>query len=151
MATVDDLMTLATFAGSGFFLLVGHHLADHVTGRCDWQAAKKGAPTPEEVAAGASPRRGWRANLAHVGQYHLTLLALGFLVWLVLPLNWSPAGVVAALAWSAGTHALQEEGTTPLTRHRHAHAARTRRTGRGARRVATASPQVSHIRCFRGR
>ncbi|MCQ8833773.1 DUF3307 domain-containing protein [Streptomyces malaysiensis] len=106
MATVDDLMTLATFAGSGFFLLVGHNLADHVTGQCDWQAAEKGAPTPEEVAAGASPRRGWRANLAHVGLYHLTLLVLGFLVWLVLPLDWSPAGVIAALAWSAGTHAL---------------------------------------------
>ncbi|MCR3719914.1 MULTISPECIES: hypothetical protein [Prauserella salsuginis group] len=106
MATVDELMTLATFAASGVVLLVGHNLADHVTGQCDWQAANKGAPKPEEVAAGASPHRGWLANLAHVGQYHLSLLVLGFLAWLVLPLHWSAPGVVSALAWSAGTHAL---------------------------------------------
>lgn len=58
------------------------------------------------VAAGASPHRGWLANLAQVAQYHLRLIVLGLLAWLVLPLHWSPAGVVAALVWSAATHAL---------------------------------------------
>jgi hypothetical protein len=106
MATVDELTTMATFAASGVVLLVGHNLADHVTGQSDWQAEHKGAPKPEDVAAGASPHRGWLANLAHVGQYHLTLIALGFLSWLVLPLHWSALGVVSALVWSAGTHAL---------------------------------------------
>jgi hypothetical protein len=106
IATVTDLTTLATFAASWAVLHVAHDLADHVTGQSDWQAANKAAPKPEELAEGVSPHRGWPANLAHVGQYHLTLLVLGFLAWLALPLHWSLAGVGAALAWSAGTHAL---------------------------------------------
>jgi hypothetical protein len=103
MTTID---TLATFSATGFVLLVAHNLADHVTGQCDWQAANKAAPKPEEIAAGANPHRGWLADLAHVAQYHTTVLVLGFLAWLVLPLHWSVFGVVTALAWSAGTHAL---------------------------------------------
>lgn len=101
-----EVLTLATFGASWAVLHVGHNLADHVTGQCDWQAAGKGAPKPEEVAEGASPHRGWLANLAHVAQYHLTLAVLGFVAWLVLPLSWSVPGVVAALLWSAATHAL---------------------------------------------
>lgn len=97
---------MATFAGSGFFLLVAHNVADHVTGQSDWEAENKAAPTAEEIAEGASPHRGWWANLAHVGQYHLSLVVLGFVAWLALPLSWTPAGVLAALTWSAGTHAL---------------------------------------------
>lgn len=89
---------------------MGHSLADHATGQCDGQTAAKGAPSPAEVAVGASPRRGWQANLAHVGQSHLTLLVLGFLLWLVLPLHWSSMGVVAALVWSVGIHALLDRG-----------------------------------------
>lgn len=103
---IANTSSLETFASTGFLLLVAHNLADHVTGQCDWQAAGKGAPTPEEVAAGAHPRRGWLPNLAHVAQYHLTVIVLGFLAWLVLPVQWSPTGVAAALAWSGGTHAL---------------------------------------------
>jgi hypothetical protein len=104
--TVADVARVATFAGSGFFLLVAHNVADHVTGQTDWEAENKAAPTAEEVAAGVSPHRGWLANLAHVGQYHLTVVVLGFVAWLVLPLSWTPAGVLAALVWSGVTHAL---------------------------------------------
>lgn len=68
MATVSDMATLATFGASAAVLYVGHDVADHVTGQSDWQAANKAAPKPEEIAAGASPHRGWLANLAHVGQ-----------------------------------------------------------------------------------
>lgn len=107
MTSLDDL---ATFASIGFLLLVGHNLADHVTGQTDWQAARKRAPMPEAVAAGADPRKGWIANLAHVGAYHLTILLLGVLAWLALPLRWSVAGVVSALAWSSATHALLDRG-----------------------------------------
>ncbi|MET9263713.1 hypothetical protein [Amycolatopsis sp. NPDC004079] len=103
---IEHATMLATFAASGFLLVAAHNLADHVTGQCDWQAANKAAPTREEVAAGASPHRGWRANLAHVAQYHLTLMVQGFLAWLVLPLHWSVLGVVSSLGWSAVTHAL---------------------------------------------
>ncbi|QYN17450.1 hypothetical protein [Amycolatopsis sp. DSM 110486] len=104
--TVDDTATLATFAASGFVLLVVHNLADHVTGQTDWQADNKAAPKPDEVAAGANPHQGWSAILAHVAMYHLTMVVLGLLAWLVLPLHWSVLGVVLALVWSAATHAL---------------------------------------------
>lgn len=106
MSTIADLTTLATFGASWAVLHVGHKLGDHVTGQTDWQAGRKGAPTAEQVARGVSPRRGWAADLCHVAQYHVNLLVIGFLAWLVLPLEWSAAGVVCALAWSAGTHAL---------------------------------------------
>ncbi|MBE1580400.1 hypothetical protein ACFORH_43455 [Amycolatopsis roodepoortensis] len=107
MTTIDDLTTLTTFAASWAVLHVAHHLGDHITGQTDRQAEHKGAPLPEEVETGAKARHsGWAANLAHIAQYHLTLLVLGGLAWLVLPLRWSPAGVAAALMVSAVTHAL---------------------------------------------
>ncbi|MFD0260137.1 hypothetical protein ACFVH7_17890 [Kitasatospora indigofera] len=59
--TVEQLATLATFGSVWAVLAVGHNLADHVFGQSDHQAANKGAPTTEDVAAGASPRRGWAA------------------------------------------------------------------------------------------
>ncbi len=100
-----QMMTLSTFGASWVVLSVGHTLADHVGGQTDHQAARKGAPTAGEVAAGVNPRRGWAANLSHVAQYHAVLTLLGFGAWLVLPLRWSVLGVLAALVWSAGTHA----------------------------------------------
>lgn len=101
----DTTTTLATFAATWAIVHAGHGVADHVC-QTDWQAAHKTAPTPGEVAAGASPHRGWRAALAHVATYHLTLIALGSLAWLVLPLHWTPAGIITALVWSALTHAI---------------------------------------------
>ncbi|GAA3561387.1 hypothetical protein GCM10022222_51450 [Amycolatopsis ultiminotia] len=105
MATEAELATLATFAASWAVVHVAHNLADHVTGQTDWQADNKGAPTSHQIAAGANPHTGWPANLAHVGQYHATLLLLGSLAWLVLPLHWSAWGITTALLWSAATHA----------------------------------------------
>ena len=99
------LATLATFGATWAILAAGHNLADHVTGQTDKQALTKGAPTPKEIAEGASPRRGWGANLRHVAAYHATLITIGGLAWAFLPLAWSPLGIVLALAWSAGTHA----------------------------------------------
>lgn len=104
-ASSEQLITLATFGASWVVLAVGHNVADHVTGQSDWQATHKAAPRPEEVAAGVSRYRGWPANLAHVAQYHVTLVVLGFGAWLLLPLDWSPLGVTCALGWSAATHA----------------------------------------------
>ncbi|WP_035803952.1 hypothetical protein [Kitasatospora mediocidica] len=68
MMTIDQLAVLATFGSVWAVLAVSHNLADHVFGQSDHQAANKGAPAAEDVAAGASPRRGWAACLAHVGQ-----------------------------------------------------------------------------------
>ncbi|MFJ3221463.1 hypothetical protein ACIPLC_36790 [Kitasatospora sp. NPDC086801] len=103
---IHNLTVLATTALTLMVLMVGHNLADHVLGQSDRQAAHKGAPSREEVAAGASPRRGWGACLAHVGQYHLVLAVLLGLTWLVLPMHWSWTGLTAGLAWSMATHAL---------------------------------------------
>jgi hypothetical protein len=91
--TIEQLATLATFGSTWAVLAVGHNVADHVFGQSDRQAANKGAPTAEDVAAGASPRRGWAACLAHVGQYHLVMGALLGLVWLFIPLPLSVTGL----------------------------------------------------------
>ncbi|WP_201304929.1 hypothetical protein [Streptomyces sp. GS7] len=90
--TIEQLATLATFGSTWAVLAVGHNVADHVFGQSDHQAANKGAPTAEDVAAGASPRRGRAACLAHVGQYHLVMGALFALVWLLIPLPLSVTG-----------------------------------------------------------
>ncbi|WP_333493572.1 hypothetical protein [Kitasatospora cathayae] len=106
MTSIEELTTLATFGSTWAVLAVGHNVADHVFGQSDHQAANKGAPTAEDVAAGVSPRRGWAACLAHVGQYHLVLAALLALVWLFIPLPLSMTGLAAGFAWSAATHAV---------------------------------------------
>jgi hypothetical protein len=105
MTTTMDNLTLAIFAGSWAVLHIGHNLGDHVTGQTDHQATGKGAPTPDQVERGAHRHAGWAANLAHVAHYHLTLVIVGLLAWLALPLHWSVTGVVLALVWSAATHA----------------------------------------------
>ncbi|MFE4975528.1 hypothetical protein ACFRAR_25935 [Kitasatospora sp. NPDC056651] len=106
MTSIEELTTLATFGSTWAVLAVGHNVADHVFGQSDHQAANKGAPTAEDVAAGVSPRRGWAACLAHVGQYHLFMAALLALVWLFIPLPLSVTGLAAGFAWSAATHAV---------------------------------------------
>ncbi|KOU22735.1 hypothetical protein ADK52_20150 [Streptomyces sp. WM6372] len=85
MMTVEQLATLATFGSTWAVLAVGHNMAEHVFGQSDHQAANKGAPTVEDVAAGASPPRGGAACLAHVGRYHLVLAARLALVRLFIP------------------------------------------------------------------
>lgn len=99
-----DPQALATFAATLPLLLVAHNLADHVTGQTHKQATTKGAPAPEQIANGANPHAGWPALLGHVAWYHVTLLAVGALAWLVLPIHWSPLGATVGMAWSALTH-----------------------------------------------
>lgn len=86
----------ASFAAVGFTLLVGHHLADHVLGQTDKQATGKAN----------DGWAGWRANLAHVGLYHLVLVVMLAVVWAVFSLPLSLPGVAAGLAFSAVTHAI---------------------------------------------
>ncbi|MEV7212318.1 hypothetical protein AB0O31_04415 [Kitasatospora cineracea] len=105
MNDIEQIGTVAAFGAVWAVLVVGHTLADHVLGQTDHQAANKAAPTPAEVAAGADPRRGWRACLAHVAQYHLVMAAVLALVRLFIPLPLSPGGTATAFAWSMATHA----------------------------------------------
>lgn len=91
-----DVEAAATFAVLAATLYPAHHLADHVLGQTDHQASEKAKPGWE----------GWRANLAHVGAYHLVLAALLCVVWAVFALPLSPLGVAVGLAVSAVTHAV---------------------------------------------
>ncbi|WP_217712072.1 hypothetical protein [Kitasatospora sp. NA04385] len=102
---IERIGTVAVFGAVWAVLVTGHALADHVFGQTDHQAANKAAPTPAEVAAGANPRRGWRACLAHVARYHLVMAVALALVRLVIPLPLSPVGTAAGFAWSMTTHA----------------------------------------------
>ncbi|MEU4506780.1 DUF3307 domain-containing protein [Streptomyces sp. NPDC024089] len=105
MTTIDQAVTLASFGAVWAVLAVGHNFADHVIGQTDHQAGHKAAPTPAEVADGASPRRGWGACLGHVAQYHVVMAVMLALVWAVLPLRMSWTGLAAGLAVSVVTHA----------------------------------------------
>ncbi|MEU3501590.1 hypothetical protein ABZ726_12710 [Streptomyces hundungensis] len=102
---INDIAVLATTGTLWAGLAAGHNLADHVAGQTDAQADAKGAPSRDEVAAGASPRRGWAADLKHVAQYHLVLGVIIALMWVVLPLHLTLAGTGAALVLSFTTHA----------------------------------------------
>ncbi|MER6197401.1 hypothetical protein ABT234_08480 [Streptomyces sp. NPDC001586] len=66
MMTIAQDSELAAFGSIWAVLADGHNVADHVLGQSDRQAANKGAPTADDVAAGASPRRGRAACLAYV-------------------------------------------------------------------------------------
>ncbi|MFI1361814.1 hypothetical protein [Streptomyces griseochromogenes] len=103
--TLNEVATLATFGAVWTVLAVGHNLADHVFGQSDHQAANKGAPSATDVADDVNPRKGWAACLSHVAQYHLVMAVMVGLVWAVLPLQMSWAGLVAGLAVSVVTHA----------------------------------------------
>ncbi|KOV13299.1 hypothetical protein ADK60_29840 [Streptomyces sp. XY431] len=54
MTSIAELTKLATFGSTWAVLAVGHNVADHVFGQSDHHAANKGAPTAEDVAAGAA-------------------------------------------------------------------------------------------------
>ncbi|MFF0067181.1 hypothetical protein ACFYRC_37935 [Streptomyces sp. NPDC005279] len=117
--TIEQLSRLATFGSTWAALAVGHNIADHVFGQSDHQAANKGAPTAEDVAAGASPRRGWGACLAHVGQYHLVMAVLLALVRLFVPMPLSVTGASAeARALANHWRDLAVEQIGELRRHK---------------------------------
>jgi hypothetical protein len=63
----------ATSAAIWATLAAGHDVADHLFGQTDRQAAGKGAPSPEEVAAGVNPRRGCRVRVRPRGPAMRTL------------------------------------------------------------------------------
>lgn len=93
----------ATMAAVWVGLYAGHQVGDHIV-QTDAQAAGKGAPTVDELAAGANPWRGWSACLRHVAGYVATQALALALVAAVAPFTVS--GAVAALAISGGTHAV---------------------------------------------
>lgn len=103
--TTAPTVTLATFGAVWATLAVGHNLADHVLGQTDHQAARKGAPSAEAIAAGTTRHAGWGACLDHVALYHLVLAALMGIAWYALPLHLSWVGLLTGFAWSAATHA----------------------------------------------
>ena len=71
--------------GDLFLLVLAGHLLGDFVAQTDWQASNKTS--------------NWRADLAHVLTYHLTMAAL------VLPI-WHDVRALWFLAISAGTHAL---------------------------------------------
>jgi hypothetical protein len=85
----------ARFAAAYAALYAAHDLADHVLGQSDKQAKHKGDPGPA----------GYRALAGHVGAYHAVQVAA---VLLLRALDVRPGWrrTAAAVAWSAGTHAL---------------------------------------------
>ncbi|MEU3559723.1 hypothetical protein [Kitasatospora sp. NPDC006786] len=101
-----QMLQLATLGAVWAVLSVAHTLADHVLGQSDHQAAHKAAPTREQIDAGTSPRRGWGACLAHVGQYHAVVVGVYWLVGLAVALPATWLGATTAIGWSAFTHAI---------------------------------------------
>ncbi|QSS95498.1 hypothetical protein [Streptomyces sp. M54] len=63
MTSIEQVATLTTFGSVWAVLAVGHNLADRVFGQTDHQADKKAAQSADEVAGGASPRRGCGVSL----------------------------------------------------------------------------------------
>jgi hypothetical protein len=95
--------TAAVTAVTFVALFAGHQIGDHIAQR-NVDAAAKGAPTPERLAAGEHPWTGWRACLRHVGTYTLAQVVALALVSIAAPMRWY--GTVAAVIVSACTHAV---------------------------------------------
>jgi|GEM_PF-882227 len=100
MSTVG---TAAIAAAAFAALYAGHQIGDHAV-QTNAAAAAKGAPTADLLAAGSHPWSGWSACLRHVGTYTLTQAIALAVVRMAAPLTLG--GALAALAVSAGTHAV---------------------------------------------
>ncbi len=100
---MSTVASAAVAAAAFVALYAGHQLGDHVI-QSDADAANKGAPTGDRVAAGVHPWAGWGACLRHVASYSAAQAAALALTWLVAPLT--VAGVVAGLLVSASSHAV---------------------------------------------
>jgi hypothetical protein len=87
---------IAEFAALGFTALVAHNLADHVLGQTDKQAANKAK----------EGRVGWSHVLQHVASYHVVLLIMWLLAIAAFDIQVTLLGMVAALLFSAVSHAL---------------------------------------------
>ncbi|HEX6873130.1 MAG TPA: DUF3307 domain-containing protein [Micromonosporaceae bacterium] len=95
LATPGPLSRALVFAVSLLCLLIAHQLGDHVL-QTDRQAARK--------ATGS--RRAVPAMLGHLASYHAAATVVLVGVASTLRLSLTVLGVVAGLAFSAGTHAL---------------------------------------------
>ena len=95
--------TAATAAVVFAALLAGHMLGDHPV-QSDNDAAGKGHPTDDRLAAGARPWAGWIHCLRHVFSYLVCQAGALLLIGLVAPLSLS--GFIAALVISGSTHAV---------------------------------------------
>lgn len=87
-------MTILAFAAILCTLFAAHHLADHVLGQTDTQAAAKAGPG----------WTGWAADLRHVVQYHLVIAVMVGITVAVLDVPLTATGATAGLSVSAGTH-----------------------------------------------
>ncbi len=96
---VPAAVTAVTFVA----LFAGHQVGDHVV-QTAGQATAKAAPSADRLAAGAHPWTGWWACARHVVTYSATQAAALLLAWPVA--QFRVYGLVAALAVSAGTHAV---------------------------------------------
>lgn len=97
--TTTAAITAVVFAA----LLAGHMLGDHPV-QSDNDAAGKGHPTDDQLAAGARPWTGWIHCLRHCMSYVLCQAVALSLIGLVAPVSFP--GVVAALVISGSTHAV---------------------------------------------
>ena len=95
--------TAATAAVVFAALLAGHMLGDHPV-QSDHDAAGKGHPTDDLLAASVHPWAGWIHCLRHVVSYLACQGAALLLIGLGAPLSF--AGFLAALVSSGATHAV---------------------------------------------
>jgi len=100
---MPTVTTAAVTAAAFVALYAGHQIGDHVV-QTNSAAARKGAPDAGRLAAGVHPWSGWGACLFHVATYTLVQAVALALVRVVAPLGLP--GTLAALAVSAGTHAV---------------------------------------------
>lgn len=97
--TATAALTAVVFAA----LLAGHMLGDHPV-QSDNDAAGKGHPTDDRLAAGAGAWTGWIHCLRHTQSYLACQAGALLLIGLVAPLSFPD--FVAALVVSGATHAV---------------------------------------------
>ncbi len=101
--TDPTLTTAAVTACVSVALIAGHMLGDHPV-QSDTDAAGKGHPTDDLLAAGAHPWTGWIHCLRHCLSYLACQGVALLLIGLVAPLSFP--GFLAALVISGSTHAV---------------------------------------------
>ncbi len=99
----------AAFAATGFALLVGHTVGDHIA-QTDYQAANKAKTDHDDNCQPGCPidhpATSWRAMAGHVGGYTATCAAVLAVVHAATGVRPSWRRVLAGHAFSAATHAL---------------------------------------------
>jgi hypothetical protein len=95
--------TALAFLGTLVGLGVGHLFGDIVL-QSDADAAGKGYPSNDRLAAGTHPWTGWSSCLRHCASYLAAQAGALMIVLLVIPVTLP--GIAAALALSGSTHAV---------------------------------------------